>query len=144
MPCNIEIKARLSDITATRGIAEHLTDQPAEEIFQRDTFFVTADGRLKLREFSDGSGQLIYYCREDNPGPSGSFYQISPTADPHGLRCLLSESLGVRGEVVKTRHLFMKGRTRIHIDSVQGLGDFLELEVVLSEEEDPRHGIAQA
>ncbi|KAF2349620.1 CYTH domain, partial [Trinorchestia longiramus] len=56
------------------------------------------------------------------------------------IRTLLAASIGVRGEVMKTRHLFMVGQTRVHVDRVQGLGDFMELEVVLREDQTAADG----
>lgn len=144
MPNNIEIKARVNAVEATRQLVEKIAGQAVKQFRQHDTFFVTAKGRLKLREFSNRVGELIYYLRDDHPGPSGSFYQISPTDDPAGLRRLLGDALGIRGEVVKTRRLYKVGRTRIHIDAVEHLGDFLELEVVLDDGEDPSVGIQEA
>ena len=46
--------------------------------------------------------------------------------------------------VIKQRTLFIVGRTRIHLDKVQGLGDFLELEVVLSDEDTLEGGTREA
>ncbi|EMP29392.1 hypothetical protein UY3_13500 [Chelonia mydas] len=88
----------------------------------------------------DGQGQLIFYERPDSEGPKLSHYSISPTADPAGLVAVLSEALGVQGVVKKERRLYMVGQTRVHLDRVEGLGDFLELEVVLSEQQSPEDG----
>ena len=85
----------------------------------------------KLRALAPDRGQLVYYDREDAPGPRQSKYVLSPTADPASLESLLTASLGVRGVVTKVRYLYMVGNTRIHLDQVEGLGDFLELESVL-------------
>ncbi|MDH3695477.1 MAG: class IV adenylate cyclase, partial [Gammaproteobacteria bacterium] len=106
MPSNIEIKARLDDINIARSIAEKLSDQPVKIIKQHDTFFFTATERLKLRDFTDGTGELIYYAREDTPDPTGSTYQISPTNDPKGLCVLLRDALGSRGDIEKIRYLY--------------------------------------
>ena len=56
------------------------------------------------------------------------------TEDPATLKKILSEAYGIRGVVEKQRTLFLAGQTRIHIDRVEGLGDFMELEVVLNKE----------
>ena len=144
MPTNVEIKARLSDGAAFEQHVAPLADGPPETIDQRDTFFVVPRGRLKLREFRDGSGELIYYERRDDPGPEPSRYRIASTADSGPLRELLARAFGVRGTVVKRRRLYRRGQTRIHVDRVEGLGDFLELEVVLGESETPAQGRAVA
>jgi len=87
---------------------------------------------------------LIRYHRPDATGPKVSDYSISPTSDPDGLTDLLSRVMPVLGVVAKERTLFMAGRTRIHLDDVQGLGWFMELEVVLTEEETPVDGEVEA
>ncbi len=78
--------------------------------------------------------------RPDIVGPKQSEYYISETSDPASLRDVLSRSLGVRGVIRKKRWLFRVGDTRIHLDQVEGLGDFMELEVVLQPEQTPEDG----
>lgn len=128
---NVEIKARVADMDALRARARAAGAVETELIHQRDTFFPTARGRLKLRDFGDGRGELIQYERPDATGPKTSSYRLVATDDPAGLRAALTSALGVEIEVVKRRELWMHGRTRIHLDAVEGLGDFMELEVVL-------------
>ena len=131
MPANIEIKARVRALAALRTRAEALSDVPVQVISQEDTFFNVREGRLKLRVLAADRGQLIYYSRPDQSGPKRSDYHIYETGDPAGLKSLLALALGVRGVVRKTRYLYLAGQTRIHLDDVQGLGQFIELEVVL-------------
>lgn len=133
MPSNIEIKARVRDFEALRGRAAALSDTLCEVIPQVDTFFVTPRGRLKLRELEGRPAQLIYYERTDQGGPKRSDYHIFQTPDPEGLKQTLALAYGIRGEVRKTRYLYLAGQTRIHVDDVQGLGQFMELEVVLED-----------
>jgi len=144
MPTNIEIKARVSDLNAFKKRAEQLSDTPAEVIPQVDTFFHVDRGRLKLRELGPASAQLIFYTRPDSAGPKRSDYRIFPTDDPARLKEILSLALGVRGVVRKTRYLYMAGQTRIHLDDVEGLGHFMELEVVLREGQGEAEGQAIA
>lgn len=144
MPRNIEIKARVADRAALEQRAAALADDGPAQIFQDDTFFVCPEGRLKLREFGDGTGELIFYRRADAGGPKTSFYRIAPTAEPAALRETLGLALGERGRVVKHRTLYLAGRTRIHLDRVEDLGDFMELEVVLADGEDEAAGRREA
>ncbi|XP_048158138.1 uncharacterized protein LOC125325279 isoform X2 [Corvus hawaiiensis] len=109
-------------------------------LFQTDTFFRVPRGRLKLRRTQDGRGELIFYERPDAAGPKLSSFTITPTADPEGLQAVLAQSLGVLGTVTKERLLLLLGQTRLHLDRVQGLGDFLELEVVLRPEQSVQDG----
>ncbi|HEX2998035.1 MAG TPA: class IV adenylate cyclase, partial [Anaerolineales bacterium] len=131
MPANIEIKARATNFAEIRRRAETLSDKPLDVLSQEDTFFNTPQGRLKLRILSTGQGQLIYYTRPDQEGPKRSDYHIFLTNDPENLKRVLELAYGIRGVVKKTRYLYLVGQTRVHLDDVEGLGQFMELEVVL-------------
>lgn len=131
MPANIEIKARVCDLASLKQRAEDMSDSPPQVIPQEDTFFNTPHGRLKLRQLTPDWGQLVYYERDDTAGPKRSSYAIVETSDPFALKAALTAALGVRGVVRKTRTLYLVGQTRIHFDEVEGLGRFIELEVVL-------------
>ena len=144
MASNIEIKARIASIDALLPKAAALADQGPCEIFQDDIFFACPNGRLKLRILAPDAGQLIFYRRTDQRGPKESFYLIYPTPNPDALARVLSLALGKIGRVRKKRTLFLTGRTRIHLDRVEGLGDFIELEVVLADGESAETGKAVA
>lgn len=135
MAGNVEIKARIESVEALLPTAAALADSGPTTIHQDDTFFSCPNGRMKLRKFSDTEGELIFYQRQDQAGPKESFYVRVPTASPDTLREALALAYGVIGRVRKDRTLFMLGRTRIHLDRVAGLGDFLELEVVMADSE---------
>jgi predicted adenylyl cyclase CyaB len=128
---NVEIKARLHDVDSIRARAEALADSPPIVIGQTDTFFPCPNARLKLRVFDDGSGELIRYERPDTAGPKESRYDIARIPEAEPLRAVLSAALGTRCVVRKRRVLYVVGQTRVHLDDVDGLGAFLELEVVL-------------
>ena len=144
MARNVEIKARLSDPAATAERAAAIADSGPELILQDDTFYACAQGRLKLRRFADGRGELIAYTRPDTSATRTSDYRIVPVTEPDALHEALARALGLHDRVVKARTLYLAGRTRIHLDRVDGLGDFLELEVVLRDGEDERDGVAEA
>jgi len=144
MARNVEIKARAGDLAALATRVAAIADQGPTEILQDDTFFRCDAGRLKLRAFSNGSGELIFYRRANQPGPKESFYIRSPTSEPDKLRESLALAYGAVGRVRKHRTLFLVGRTRVHLDRVEGLGEFLELEVVLREGERADAGVREA
>jgi len=144
MPRNIEIKARVEDIEALTAKAAAIADQGPIEIIQDDTFFVCDAGRLKLRTFAVGEGELIFYRRNNQTGPRESFYVRSPTSAPDTMREALSLAYGQAGRVQKRRTLFFVGRARVHLDRVSGLGNFLELEVPLEEHEPFEAGVREA
>lgn len=132
MNSNIEIKARARDFARLRQLAQQLTDTPEQVLEQDDTFFCVPHGRLKLRTFSPIHGELIYYQRDNLAGPKRSHYCISPTPDPLGLKATLAAALGIQGSLRKKRLLYLVGQTRIHLDQVETLGKFVELEVVMT------------
>ena len=144
MPSNIEIKARLADLPRARALAAAISDTPPQTLQQRDTFFNCAHGRLKLRELGTGESELIFYDRANVPGARQSDYEITPVAAPGTLTHVLRRAMGVTQVVEKTRVLYLVGQTRVHLDSVVGLGDFLELEVVLRSDQSPADGHAIA
>src|SRR4029078_6814534 len=114
------------------------------ELAQEDTFFNCDNGRLKLRAFSIDSGELIFYRRVNQAGPKGAFYLRWPTLSPEHLRESLSLAYGQIGRIRKYRSLYLVGRTRVHLDRVEGLGHFLALEVMLVDDESPEQGIREA
>jgi adenylate cyclase len=144
LPSNIEIKAHARNFDEIRRRAEALSDQPVDILSQEDTFFNTPQGRLKLRVLSRNQAQLIYYTRPDQEGPKRSDYHISLTSDPENLKRVLDLAYGVRGVVRKTRYLYLVGQTRVHLDDVEGLGQFMELEVVMQEGQSDAQGQAIA
>ena len=131
MATNIEIKARVQDPAGLKAKVVAISDTVGELIPQEDIFFNSPQGRLKLRILADDEGQLIYYERPDSSGPKQSDYYISRTTEPDTLTDVLTRTYGVRGIVRKERWLYWIGNTRIHLDQVEGLGSFLEFEVVL-------------
>ena len=132
MSINVEIKATIADLEALKPKIERISDSPAELIRQEDIFYKGPRGRLKLRIYSDAGGELIYYERTDQSGPKRSQYFITKTSEPRDLAIVLESALGIRGVVRKKRWLYWVGNTRVHLDEVEGLGSFVELEVVLS------------
>ena len=141
---NVEIKARVGDLATAEARAAAIASEGPFDLEQDDTFFACPRGRLKLRQLAAGRGELIHYHRPDQDGPKLSDYVRVPTSDPEGLRDALARALGVTGRVRKQRRLYLAGRTRIHLDRVEGLGDFLELEVVLAPGEPVVAGEAEA
>jgi len=137
---NVEIKAKTGDIMHQRKLAEVLADSGPQVIYQEDTFFNCSTGRLKLRMSRDGTAELICYRREDRTDPTESHYVRCVTNEPESLKEVLSNALGVQAVVCKKRTVYIVGRTRIHLDEVQGLGCFIELEVMLRAGETLRSG----
>src|SRR5687767_6164013 len=131
---NLEIKAVCPDLLVARAAAIRLAGPVADILNQVDTYFHVPAGRLKLREINNASAELIFYDRPDAPDVRISRYHIAPVADAAAMRALLAAALGVRAVVRKRRELLWYANVRIHLDAVENLGDFVELEAVLSEQ----------
>jgi len=140
VPRNVEIKARVRDLPALRCAVEAIADGPPALLDQVDTFFEVPRGRLKLRAFADGTAELISYLRDDVGGPRESRFAKAAVSDPVALAAVLGDALGPAGVVRKRRDLYRRGPTRIHLDEVEDLGSFLELEVELSDGQSAAEG----
>lgn len=133
MSANIELKAKLANMPAAHEVARRLSGSSGEQLVQTDIFFAVSKGRLKLRIFGDNKGELIHYSRENIAEARRSDYIIVGTSDPWALCSLLDLVTRQIGTVRKTRYLYLLGQTRIHVDDVEDLGTFLEIEVVLTD-----------
>jgi predicted adenylyl cyclase CyaB len=140
MTRNVEIKARVRDLAALRKRVVEVSASGPELLVQRDTFYTVLQGRLKLREFGDGTAELIYYERPDKAGPKTSKYTRAQISDAASTHEALGQVLETKAVVAKQREVFLAGTTRIHLDEVDGLGTFVELEVELTEDETDSDG----
>jgi adenylate cyclase class IV len=129
---NLELKALDPDQDATLGAALDLGARDEGMLIQRDTYFHAVQGRLKLREAPPEMAELIAYARADRAAARVSSYRVVPVADPIALGEALADVLGVRVVVEKARRLLLFENVRIHLDRVAGLGDFVELEAVVT------------
>ena len=127
---NLEFKARLLDLGAAIRVAKQLRAMNDGEDLQVDIYYRAPSGRLKLREVDGAEGQIIYYERPDQATERWSHVQIAPVADAVALDRLLGAALGIRGSVRKRRQVWLWNGCRIHLDDVEGLGQFIEFEVL--------------
>ncbi|HMJ01943.1 MAG TPA: class IV adenylate cyclase [Conexibacter sp.] len=127
---NVELKATDPDPARSLGVCRALGASDEGELWQRDTYYAVASGRLKLREQEPGRPHLIHYARADRPEQRESRYRIAEVADGAATHVALEAALGVECVVVKRRRLFLWNDVRIHLDRVDGLGAFVELEAV--------------
>jgi adenylate cyclase, class 2 len=133
---NLEAKFRLGDPKRAAERAEAIGFRFSGLMVQRDTFFQVASGKLKLRDEDVGSW-LIHYEREHRHELELSNYQMVTVADPFAMRTMLSAALGVIAEIRKKRRLFLRRNIRFHLDEVDSLGVFGEIEAVLDKDEGP-------
>jgi predicted adenylyl cyclase CyaB len=127
---NLELKARDHDPQRSLRTCEELGAEDQGTLSQRDTYFEVPRGRLKLRRESAAAAHLIAYERADSPDQRESRYRIVEVTDGDALEAALEGTLGVAAVVAKSRRLFLYEGVRIHLDSVEGLGSFIELEGV--------------
>jgi homotetrameric cytidine deaminase len=125
---NLEIKARDAEPRRSLDAALALGAEDGGELTQRDTYFGGARGRLKLREQTPGEPELIQYRRPDESGPHVSEFRNVPVAATDALKEALDAALGTLVVVDKRRRLLLWEGVRIHLDDVDGLGSFVELE----------------
>ena len=128
---NIELKAHLPDLAAARQVARRVATRDGGVLEQVDTYFPCDSGRLKLREINGQRAELIWYVRPDGERERPSNYRIVAVPDAAATKELLTAALGCRAVVRKHRELFWHENVRIHLDTVDGLGTFLEFEAVL-------------
>ena len=129
MPVNIEIKARCADPTRVRQFLLEKNARSVGTDHQIDTYYRVPKGRLKLRQ-GKIENALIHYDRPDQDGPKSSQVTLSPVADGETLRNLLANALGVWAVVDKQREIYFIRNAKFHIDTVSGLGGFVEIEVI--------------
>lgn len=124
---NIEIKARTQRADFIRQwLKDHHADFKGTD-YQTDTYFHTKKGRLKLRE-GNIENNLIYYERENQAGPKQSDFSLLKVAEPITLKEMLAESMGVRVIVSKKREIYFIENVKFHIDELETLGSFVEIE----------------
>jgi predicted adenylyl cyclase CyaB len=124
---NIEIKARTNNASAIR---QFLLSNGAEfkgTDHQTDTYFTVPKGRLKLRQ-GNIENNLIWYERNDQPGPKQSNFQLVAVEDAEGLRSILSKTIGIKIVVAKKREIYFIDNVKFHLDELPELGSFVEIE----------------
>jgi adenylate cyclase class IV len=136
---NIELKATDPDPSASLETSLALGAEDRGTIAQRDTYFEVTHGGLKLREEQPGSPHLIQFERTSEPQQRESRYLITEVSDGAALCAALAAAIGIRGIVAKRRHLLLWQSVRIHLDEVERLGTFIELEAVAPPDSDLAH-----
>lgn len=132
MATNIEIKVKLDSFTRVEVRIRGMQSASAPARLQQcDSFFAIPAGRLKVREQRGEVPELILYFRANTVVAKASRYFRIKTRFAPLAKQVLASLLGCPTIVRKSRTLYTVGPTRIHLDEVEGLGRFLEFEVVL-------------
>jgi adenylate cyclase class 2 len=128
---NIEIKAKLVDPQAVLKKVQRMAHSYLGLDHQIDTYFRTGKGRMKLRQSTLSGNYLILYLRPNQIGPRSSHYETINIQRAEEVKILLRNLLGIDIVVEKDRHIFLYENVRIHLDHIDGLGDYLEFEAVM-------------
>ncbi|HEX6389128.1 MAG TPA: cytidine deaminase [Solirubrobacteraceae bacterium] len=136
---NVEFKARDADPASTLAAALAAGAADSGTLHQVDTYFSVPNGRLKLREQEPGGAWLIPYTRADAAEARVSTYSLVEVADASSLKAALADALGIDVVVAKRRRLLLLDNVRIHLDEVEGLGSFVELEAVVGDDVEAEH-----
>jgi len=125
----IELKAKVDSLDTFRKRLQEMRARHIGTFHQIDTYFEVPEGRLKLRE-TEGTGkaQIVYYEREDIPGPKTSRVFIIELQEPEFFKSFLHKVLRMKAAVEKTREIYRYQGTQIHLDTVKNLGAFIEFE----------------
>lgn len=135
----VELKARYEDLGKARALlkgAEHVVT-----VEQVDTYFALGERRLKLRAVTGArEGQLICYERPDQSAAKESRVLLAPVSDAALIRDILTRVFPAKAEVRKTREIYRFQGVQVHLDTVAGLGNFLEFEKILQDETEGEEG----
>lgn len=132
MPTNLEIKAACPSVAKAKDVARAIGARYFGTLLQTDTYFRVRSGRLKLREIDGKQFELIFYRRANEKKIRYSEYIVLPLLDIRSAMPLFRSLYSVSAVVQKKRALFLYKNARIHIDSVNGLGAFIEFEVIVN------------
>lgn len=129
---NVEIKARCNDHEVIREyLKAHDADFRGVD-HQIDTYFHVPHGRLKLRE-GEIENSLIHYERSDQDGPKQSHVTLYESQPGSTLKEALTKALGILVVVDKKREIYFINNVKFHVDTVENLGTFMEIEVIDAE-----------
>ncbi len=125
----VEIKARCSDHENVRRKLKEWGAKFLGRETQVDIFYHVPRGRLKLRR-SESENLLIGYERPDIRGPKHCRVNLYACGDAEALDRVLADCLGRKVVLKKEREHYILGNVKFHLDHVEQLGTFLEIEVL--------------
>lgn len=126
---NIELKAKTNNQDKLRQLLRDKNADFKGTDHQIDTYFKVNFGRLKLRE-GNIENHLIHYQRDNQAGPKASHVTLFSTQPNSSLKQILTQSLGILAVVDKTREIYFIDNVKFHLDQVQDLGTFVEIEAI--------------
>ncbi len=132
---NLELKAQYDPLPETEDILRDLGAEFESKEIQSDTYFKVDNGRLKIREIENGDSQLIQYFRHNTTGAAQSNYALVTLRDVDKISRMLKRVHGILITVKKKRKIWIWEKVRIHLDEVKQLGNFIEFEAILTEDD---------
>ncbi len=127
---NIEFKAELRNPDAATAQCRVLSAQFIGTLELVDTYYKLADGRLKRRVAEGEPVEWVYYHRPDRISPKMCNYTI--LTDEQARLRWGTHSLREWLVVKKRRDLWLLDDVRIHLDTVDRLGTFIEFEAMVT------------
>lgn len=124
---NVEIKARCSNPASIRNYLLAANAVFKGEDLQSDTYFNVREGRLKLRE-GNIENHLVYYERPDKTGPKNSRFHLLAIPDARAFKEVMAKAVGIKTVVKKKREIYFIKNVKFHLDTIEGLGNFVEIE----------------
>ncbi len=125
----VELKAKADSLEPIRSRLMALNARHMGTLRQTDIYFDVPMGRLKLRQSDSGKEtRLIYYERQDISRPKRSVVFVAEIPKSASFSALLKRILRVKATVTKTREIYWRQRTQIHLDTVDSLGYYVEFE----------------
>jgi len=129
MPTNLELKIRVTSHQSLKKILKQIGARSKGLLKQKDVYYSIPNGLLKLR-IENGYESLIFYNRNENDKNRWSDFEFLKFANSNGEK-FFKKLFDVEVIVNKKRELFYYDDTRIHLDKVNNLGNFLELETLV-------------
>ncbi len=129
MPVNLELKIKLDSFTSIKALLKKISAEKVSALNQKDVYYKTSPGLLKLR-IENGSQSIIKYLRDEKSNTRFSNFEVIHFSDGEGEK-FFNDLLKIEAVVEKKRQLYLYNNTRIHLDSVKNLGNFLELETLV-------------
>ena len=133
MALNVEIKAKCKSIVIIKGILDANNADFKGVDHQIDTYFKVPNGRMKFRE-GNIENSLIHYDRPNQAGPKKSNYVLYHPHPDSSLKQLLTQANGILVVVDKLRSIYFIANVKFHVDEVKGLGHFMEIEAIDSDD----------
>ena len=129
MPRNLELKVPCHSFDKIIKILEQIKADYIGELIQKDVYYKINSGLLKLR-IENGEQSLIKYIRDETGKDRWSDFHVIKFSDVDA-EGFFREIFSIETIVEKNRLVYIYDNTRIHLDKVKDLGEFLELETLV-------------